>query len=104
MHPDTNPILIPGEDGVYVALAFLGVVLCTFTRSFFLSFSYSWKPVFHLGGGAAAVALQTSSKFLNKSLSVATHGNLEHLFVAAKSNLHAHNAGLMAYFCCMMFL
>ncbi len=26
------------------------------------------------------------------------------LFVAAKSNLQTHNAGLMAYFCCMMFL
>lgn len=26
------------------------------------------------------------------------------LFVAAKSNLQSHNAGLMAYFCCMMFL
>lgn len=32
------------------------------------------------------------------------HGNLGFLFVAAKSNLQSHNAGLMAYFCCMMFL
>lgn len=74
MHPDTNPFLIPGENGASVAVAFSGITLCTF---FFLSFSCSWKPAFHSGDGAEAVALQTSSKFLNRSPSVVSHGNLE---------------------------
>lgn len=76
MHPDTNPILIPDEDGASVAVAFSGATLRTFARSF-LSFSCSWKPAFHSGDGAEAVALQTSSKFLNRSPSVVSHGNLE---------------------------